>query len=74
MLYDPCAETVLVNRLRKLVTGCFRKHVITPFTLLTRERVSILALTQLGLPSAVWSLSLIVRIIMFSACLSFQHS
>lgn len=38
MLYDPCAEPVLVNRLRKLVTGCFRKHVITPYTLLSRER------------------------------------
>lgn len=51
MLYDPCAEPVLVNRLRKLVTGCFRKHVITPYTLLSKERVSILPLAQLGLTS-----------------------
>ncbi|KAK3852118.1 hypothetical protein Pcinc_041278, partial [Petrolisthes cinctipes] len=38
MLYHPCAEPVLVHRLRKLLTGCFRKHIITPYTLLTQER------------------------------------
>ncbi|XP_042218122.1 uncharacterized protein LOC121863510 [Homarus americanus] len=38
MLYDPCTEPLLVDRLRKLLTGCFRKHIITPYTLLTRER------------------------------------
>lgn len=42
MLYHPCAEPVLVHRLRKLLTGCFRKHIITPYTLLTQERVRLL--------------------------------
>lgn len=42
MLYHPCAEPVLVRRLRKLLTGCFRKHIITPYTLLTQERVCLL--------------------------------
>lgn len=38
LLYHPCAEPILVHRLRKLVTGCIRKHVITPYTLLTEDR------------------------------------
>lgn len=38
MLYDPCAEPALVHHLHKLLTGCFRKHIISPYTLLTRER------------------------------------
>lgn len=46
MLYHPCAEPVLVHRLRKLLTGCFRKHIITPYTLLTQERVCLLLWKQ----------------------------
>ncbi|KAG0715432.1 hypothetical protein GWK47_011932 [Chionoecetes opilio] len=38
MLYDPCTEPLLVHRLRKLLKGCFRKHIITPYTLLTKKR------------------------------------
>ncbi|XP_068248543.1 uncharacterized protein [Palaemon carinicauda] len=38
MLYHPCAEPLLVQRLKKVLTGCFRKHVITPYSNLTVER------------------------------------
>lgn len=38
MLYDPCTQPLLVDRLRQLLVGCFRKHIITPYTLLTKER------------------------------------
>ena len=38
MLYDPCTQPALVDRLRKLVTSCIRKHVITPYGLLPPER------------------------------------
>ncbi|KAK8740169.1 hypothetical protein OTU49_003074 [Cherax quadricarinatus] len=38
MLYDPCTEPLVVHRLRKLVTGCIRKHIITPYTFLSKER------------------------------------
>ncbi|XP_063226180.1 uncharacterized protein LOC134532996 [Bacillus rossius redtenbacheri] len=38
MLYHPCANQLEVARLRTLVTGCIRKHVITPYTLLDVER------------------------------------
>ncbi|CAL4105155.1 unnamed protein product, partial [Meganyctiphanes norvegica] len=38
LLYHPCAEPILVHRLRKIVTGCIRKHIITPYTLLTEDR------------------------------------
>lgn len=39
MLYHPCAHPFMVNRLRKLVTNCIRKHVITrDTTRLTPER------------------------------------
>merc|ERR1719334_491964 len=38
MLYHPCAHPFLVNQLRKLVTGCIRKHIITPSTNLSEER------------------------------------
>lgn len=40
MLYDPCTEPFLVSKLRKILKGCFRKHIITPYTLLTKDRVS----------------------------------
>merc|ERR1712147_177501 len=32
MLYHPCTDKDLVDELRSLVTGCIRKHIITPFT------------------------------------------
>ena len=38
MLYHPCTDKDLVDELRTLVTGCIRKHIITPFTDLTEER------------------------------------
>ena len=38
MLYHPCTDPDLVDELRTLVTGCLRKHIITPFTDLTEER------------------------------------
>lgn len=38
MLYHPCTHYTTVNKLRKLVTGCIRKHVITPYSQLTPKR------------------------------------
>jgi len=38
MLYHPCTHPILVQQLRKLVTGCIRKHVITPHYGLTKEK------------------------------------
>lgn len=39
MLYHPCANPIMVNKLRKLVTGCIRKHVIARDSMrLTEER------------------------------------
>lgn len=40
MLYHPCAHPAEVAKLKKLVKSCIGKHVITPSTLLTPERVS----------------------------------
>ena len=40
MLYDPCVLDSEVNKLRKIVRSCIKKHVITPTTFLSRERVS----------------------------------
>lgn len=38
MLYHPCTHPTQVDRLRKLVTSCIRKHVITPYQDLPAER------------------------------------
>lgn len=38
MLYHPCAHHSLVDELRRLVTGCLRKHIISPSTLLPESR------------------------------------
>lgn len=38
MLYDPCTHPSLVDKLRKLVTSCIRKHIITPFQNLPADR------------------------------------
>jgi len=38
MLYDPCVLDSEVDKLRKIVRSCIKKHVITPTTFLTRER------------------------------------
>lgn len=39
MIYHPCAHPLMVNKLRKLVVNCIRKHVITrDTTRLTPER------------------------------------
>lgn len=38
MLYHPCAHPAMVEKLRKLVTGCIRKHVITPYTNIPEDK------------------------------------
>ncbi|XP_050025741.1 uncharacterized protein [Dermacentor andersoni] len=38
MLYHPCAPRWFVEKLRKLVRGCLRKHIITPYRQLTLQR------------------------------------
>lgn len=38
MLYHPCTHPLQVSRLRSLVTTCIRKHVITPYTHLSKDR------------------------------------
>ncbi|XP_074598593.1 uncharacterized protein LOC141853222 [Brevipalpus obovatus] len=38
MLYHPCAHPAVVNQLRALVTQCIRKHVITPYRHLAKDR------------------------------------
>lgn len=38
MLYHPCANPLEVQRLRHLVTGCLRRHVISPYNLLPQDR------------------------------------
>ena len=38
MLYHPCTHPVTVDKLRSLVTGCIRKHIITPYTNMSEER------------------------------------
>lgn len=40
MLYHPCANKYEVNLLKKIVRSCLYKHVITPYNLLTPDRVS----------------------------------
>ena len=38
MLYHPCTHPATVQTLRALVTGCIRKHIITPSTNLPEDR------------------------------------
>ena len=38
MLYHPCTHPSLVDQLRSIVTGCIRKHVITPYTNLPEDK------------------------------------
>ncbi|XP_043252321.1 uncharacterized protein LOC122397283 [Colletes gigas] len=38
MLYHPCANPLEVQRLKSLVAGCLRRHVITPYNLLNQDR------------------------------------
>ncbi|KAH7955959.1 hypothetical protein HPB52_005286 [Rhipicephalus sanguineus] len=38
MLYHPCAPAWFVEKLRKLVRDCLRKHIITPHRRLSLER------------------------------------
>jgi len=42
MLYHPCAHHSLVEKLRKLVTGCLRKHIISSSNLVSEERPLVL--------------------------------
>ncbi|CAK9828798.1 hypothetical protein ANTRET_LOCUS6254 [Anthophora retusa] len=37
-LYHPCANPLEVTRLKSLLAGCLRRHVITPYNLLDEER------------------------------------
>jgi len=41
MLYDPCALDSEVQKLKKIVQGCIKKHVITPTTFLSSKRVKV---------------------------------
>ncbi|XP_054155006.1 uncharacterized protein LOC128953543 [Oppia nitens] len=38
MLYHPCANKIMVSRLRALVTACIGKHIITPYNQLAEDR------------------------------------
>ena len=38
MLYHPCTHPDTVHSLRRLVTGCIRKHIITPYTNMPEDR------------------------------------
>ncbi|GFR17369.1 uncharacterized protein TNCT_661171 [Trichonephila clavata] len=38
MLYHPCAEPREVEKLKKLVKGCLRRHVITPYMYLPADK------------------------------------
>merc|ERR1712212_228001 len=38
MLYHPCTHYTLVDKLRKIVTGCIRKHIITPYHALSENQ------------------------------------
>lgn len=38
MLYHPCTHPYYVTQLRSIVTGCIRKHIITPYKHLSPER------------------------------------
>ena len=40
MLYHPCAHPAPVRRLKKLVKGCIRKHVISASPAVPLDRVS----------------------------------
>ena len=40
MLYDPCTLQSEVNKLKRIVRTCIKKHIITPTTFLSPERVS----------------------------------
>ena len=39
LLYHPCADTAEVDKLRMLVNGCLRRHIITPYNKLPRATV-----------------------------------
>lgn len=43
MLYHPCTHHTLVHKLRKLVTGCIRKHIITPYHLTEDKPLALVA-------------------------------
>ena len=38
MLYHPCSDASEVAKLRTIVKSCIRKHVITPYSKLSKER------------------------------------
>lgn len=41
MLYHPCANPLEVKRLKKILSECMRRYIITPYTLLDEDRVSL---------------------------------
>lgn len=42
MLYHPCAHPIEVKMVRKILTGCVRRHIITPYTLVDKDRPIVL--------------------------------
>ncbi|XP_012264906.2 uncharacterized protein LOC105691173 [Athalia rosae] len=38
MLYHPCANPMEVKRLKKILSSCLRRHIITPYTSLNEDR------------------------------------
>jgi Protein of unknown function (DUF3105) len=42
MLYHPCVHPVEVKMVRKILTGCVRRHIITPHTLVDKDRPIVL--------------------------------
>lgn len=38
MLYHPCAEPLEIKKLKKIVKGCLRRHIITPYIHLSAEK------------------------------------
>jgi len=43
LLYHPCADRREVEKLRRVVTSCLRRHVITPSRLLSHAQVSFMS-------------------------------
>lgn len=48
MLYHPCANKNQVEYLKKIVKLCLYRHIITPYNLLSPERVSIIQIIKLA--------------------------
>lgn len=68
MLYHPCANPLEVERLRNLINKCLWRHIITPYSYLDEERVSIVllilifSLTSSNFPHLVLTIYIILII------------